>query len=395
MQGVNIFKMNILTIPLRNTRRKWVKTLLLLLVFTLGVTSIVSLNYVSSVVGESLEKKLTAYGANILIMPQNEKLTVSYGGFSMGDMALGINDLSESEVVAAVGSIALKERIAVVAPKLVSMAKIGDTAVGVVGVRWDKEHVLKGYWAVSGEFPKTENGVVVGAKAADSLSLSPGASVILNGVPVVVSGVLMPTGSDDDSVIFASMDFAQSHFGVADRVNFVEVAALCAGCPIEEIVAEIQAALPGTDIQALQSIVKQRMYSVNFVKQLILTVSLIILFIACCMVGVTMLSSVNERIKEIGLMRSLGFGRASIFSIFCFEAMLIGSAAGIIGYLSGYALSLKILSMLDMAQGASPVFSGGHMAMTSLLIVAVSVLSAFFPAWKASTIEPSEALIAL
>lgn len=48
--------MNILTIPLRNTRKKWVKTLLLLAVFALGVTSIVSLNYVSSVVGESLEK---------------------------------------------------------------------------------------------------------------------------------------------------------------------------------------------------------------------------------------------------------------------------------------------------------------------------------------------------
>lgn len=387
--------MNILTIPLRNTRRKWVKTLLLLVVFTLGVTSIVSLNYVSSVVGESLEKKLTAYGANILIMPKSEKLTVSYGGFSMGDMVLGVNDLSESEVVGAVETIELRERIAVVAPKLVSMAKVGGTAVGVVGVRWDKEQVLKGYWAVNGEFPTTDNGVVVGAKAASSLGVSPGSNLMLNDVLVTVSGVLMPTGSDDDSVVFASMSFAQAHFGTPDRVNFVEVAALCAGCPIEDIVAQIQAALPGTDIQALQSIVKQRMYSVNFVKQLILTVSLIILFIACCMVGVTMLSSVNERIKEIGLMRSLGFGRPSIFSIFCFEAMLIGSAAGIVGYLGGYALSLKILSMLDMAQGASPVFNAGRMALTGLLIVTVSVLSAFFPAWKASTVEPSEALIAL
>ncbi|BDQ37686.1 hypothetical protein SYK_20460 [Pseudodesulfovibrio nedwellii] len=387
--------MNILTIPFRNTRRKWVKTLLLLVVFTLGVTSIVSLNSVSSVVGESLEKKLTAYGANILIMPKSEKLTVSYGGFSMGDMVLGANDLSESKVVNMVGGIELKERIAVVAPKLVSMASVGDTVVGVVGVRWDKEQVLKGYWAVNGEFPATESGVVVGAKAASSLGVSPGSSLTLNEIPVTVSGVLMPTGSDDDSVVFASMSFAQSHFGKMDRVNFVEVAALCAGCPIEDIVAQIQAALPGTDIQALQSIVKQRMYSVNFVKQLILTVSLIILFIACCMVGVTMLSSVNERIKEIGLMRSLGFGRASLFSIFCFEAMLIGFAAGIMGYIGGYALSLKILSMLDMAQGASPVFNVGHMALTGLLIVIVSVLSAFFPAWKASAVEPSEALIAL
>ncbi|BCS89445.1 ABC transporter permease [Pseudodesulfovibrio sediminis] len=387
--------MNLLTIPFRNTRRKWVKTVLLLLVFALGVTSIVSLNYVSSVVGESLEKKLTAYGANILIMPKSEKLTVSYGGFSMGDMALGVTDLSESEVVSRTGSIELKDRIAVVAPKLVAMAKANDVAVGVIGVRWDKEQVLKGYWAVDGTFPTSDTGVVVGSKAAARLSLKPGDTLELDGVTASVSGVLMPTGSDDDSVIFAGMQFAQAHFGSSDRVSFVEVAALCAGCPIEDIVSQLQASLPGTDIQALQSIVKQRMYSVNFVKQLVLTVSLIILFIACCMVGVTMLSSVNERIKEIGLLRSLGFGRASIFSIFCFEAMLIGMLAGVIGYFGGVALSLEMLKVLDMAEAATLSFDLTHLAMTSLLIVLVSVLSAFFPAWKASAIEPSEALISL
>ncbi|MCJ2166167.1 MULTISPECIES: FtsX-like permease family protein [unclassified Pseudodesulfovibrio] len=387
--------MNILTIPLRNTRRKWVKTLLLLLVFSLGVTSIVSLNYVSSVVGESLEKKLTAFGANILIMPKNEKLTVSYGGFAMGDMAFGVHDMSESAVVEKAKTIELKDRIAVVAPKLVAMATVGDMAVGVVGVRWEKEKILKGYWAVNGAFPTEKDGVVVGSKAAASLGLQAGSVFDLNDVSVRASGILMPTGSDDDSVVFMGMDLAQQHFGVRDRVNFVEVAALCAGCPIEDIVAQLRSSLPETDIQALQSIVKQRMYSVNFVKQLILTVSLVILFIACCMVGVTMLASVNERIKEIGLMRSLGFSRGSIFSIFCFEAMLIGLGSGVIGYVGGYWLSLKVLSMLDMAEGAVVSFNLGHLALTGLFIVTVSVLSAFFPAWKAASVEPSEALISL
>lgn len=387
--------MNILTIPLRNTRKKWVKTLLLLLVFTLGVMSIVSLNYVSSVVGESLEKKLTAFGANILVMPKSEKLTVSYGGFSMGDMLLGVTDLSESEVLEKTMSIELKDRISVVAPKLVAMTTVGDTAVGVVGVRWEMEKILKGYWAVDGAFPDVDNGVLVGSKAAARLGLAPGATFDIGGQSTVVSGVLQPTGSDDDSVIFMGMDFAQAHFGKPDRVNFVEVAALCAGCPIEDIVQQIQQALPNTEIQALQSIVKQRMYSINFVNQLILTVSLIILFIACCMVGVTMLASVNERIKEIGLMRSLGFSRKGIFGIFCFEAMIIGMGAGAIGYLGGFALSLKVLEILDMAEGAVLTFNWGDMGLTCLFIVGVSVLSAFFPAWKASAIEPSEALISL
>lgn len=376
-------------------RKKWVKTMLLLLVFTLSVVSIVSLNYVSRVVGESLEKKLTAFGANILVMPGSEKLTVSYGGFSLGDMVMGITDLRESEVEEKVLSIGYRDRISVIAPKLVSMTKIGDVAVGVVGVRFDREKVLKGYWALDGAFPNTENGILAGSKAAEKLGLAVGDRFDLSGQTAVVAGVIQPTGSDDDSVLFANLNFAQALFSEPDHVSFVEVSALCAGCPIEDIVVQISEKLPGTEIQALQSIVKQRMYAMHFVEHLILTVSLVILFIACCMVGATMLSSVNERIKEIGLLRSLGFSRRNIFGIFCFEAVLIGMASGIVGYFGGYALSLKVLALLDMSKEAVLTMHAGHLALTCLLIVGVSILAAFFPSWKAASIEPSTALISL
>lgn len=387
--------MNILTISLRNTRRKWVKTLLLLLVFTLGVTSIISLNYVSNVVGDSLEKKLLAYGANILIMPKSEKLTVSYGGFSMGDMALGVKDLNEVEVRKKIKSIEEADRIPIIAPKLVAMTTVGDTSVGIVGVRWNMETQLKGYWVLDGVIPTGGNEVVVGSKVAERLNLKTGDAFKLGEAEAMVSAVLQPTGSDDDSVVFTSMRFAQVNFGKKGRVSFVEVAAHCAGCPIEEITQQLEEVMPNAEIQALQSIVKQRMYSVNFVKQLILTVSVIILFIACCMVGVTMLSSVNERIKEIGLMRSLGFSRPGIFAIFCFEALLIGVLAGAIGYVAGVLLSIEVLGMLDMAEDATLSFDAAHLFLTCLFIASVSMAAAFFPAWKASNVEPSEALISL
>ena len=134
----------------------------------------------------------------ILVMPKSEKLTVSYGGFSMGDMLLGITDLSESEVLNKTMSIELRDRISVVAPKLIAMTTVDGTSVGVVGVRWEKEKILKGYWAVNGDYPTIENGVIVGSKAAARLNLAPGAPLDLGGNPVIVTGVLMPTGSDDD-----------------------------------------------------------------------------------------------------------------------------------------------------------------------------------------------------
>lgn len=387
--------MNILTIPLRTMRKKWLKTALLLLVFTLSVVSIVSLNYVSRVVGESLEKKLTAFGANILIMPKSEKLTVSYGGFSLGDMLMGMTELQEADVEERILSIGYRDRISVVAPKLVAMTKINGMAVGVIGVRFERDQILKGYWAVDGALPAGAGEVLTGAKAADKLGLKVGDSLELDGSQARVVGVLGATGGDDDSVLFADLGFVQSVFAQPGEVSFVEVAALCAGCPIEDIVAQLVEKLPDTEVLALQSIVKQRMYAMHFVEHLILTVSLVILFIACCMVGATMLSSVNERVREIGLLRSLGFSRRGIFGIFCFEAVLIGMVAGVIGYFGGFALSLKVLALLDMAGEAELAMHAGHLALTCLLIVGVSVLAAFFPSWKAASIEPSTALISL
>mgnify|MGYP001120977839 CR=1 FL=1 len=126
--------MNILTIPLRNTWRKPTRTLLLLLVFTLGVMAIVALYQVSLVIGDGMEKKLSTYGANILISPGQEKLSVSYGGLHLGDMLYELQPLSEEKTVAAVRSIELKDRISAVAPKLVVMAKVNGTPVAVVGV---------------------------------------------------------------------------------------------------------------------------------------------------------------------------------------------------------------------------------------------------------------------
>ena len=388
--------MNILTIPLRNTRKKWLKTLLLLSVFSIGVVSIISINYVSSVVGHSLEEKLSAYGANILISPHKESLSVSYGGFSLGDMSLGAKPLQETEVLAQIKSIELNNRISIIAPKLVNLASISGITTGVIGVDWNAEQQLKGYWVIKGKYPAPEEATVIaGAKAAEKLNLQAGDKVTINGSELPVSGVLLPTGSDDDSVLFTELGTAQHIFSRGDNISFVEVAALCAGCPIEDIVNQLQKSLPDTDIQALQSIVKQRMYSINFVKELAVIVSVVILLTACSMVGMTMLSSVNERKKEIGLLRSLGFSKKGIFSIFCFEAAFIGAGAGIIGYIGGFFLSQKVLTLLDIAENATITFSGTDMLQTIAFIVCVSTLSAFFPAWKGSRIEPSAALIAM
>lgn len=387
--------MNILTIPLRNIRRKPSKTLLLLLVFSLGVMSIVALYEVSQVVGHSLEKKLTAFGANIIISPVSEKLSVSYGGMHMGDMLFDVHDLPEEKTVQAIRSIGLKDRLSAVAPNLVTMTRVKETAVALVGVRWKDERGIKSYWATKGNFPEQPDEILVGSRAAAKLHLKVGDSVPLMGRDFTVSGILYETGSDDDTVIFMNLSALQELQGKPGATSFIEVAALCAGCPIEDIVAQLQEKLPGVEVKALQHVVNQRMASIHFVQNLALSISVVILVTAAAMVGLSMLSAVNERKKDIGILRSLGYGKPQIFLIFCLEAGVIGMLSGIVGYLSGFGASFKVLELLHIAEGGTPVFSMMHLLLAAGIFSLVTVFAAVYPAWKGAGVEPSAALVAL
>lgn len=387
--------MNILTIPLRNIRRKPSKTMLLLLVFSLGVMSIVALYQVSEIVGLSLEKKLTAFGANIVISPATEQLSVSYGGFNMGEMFFEIEDLSEKETVAAIRGIGLRERISAVAPKLVTMAKINNTAVALVGVRWQEEQGIKSYWATDGSFPEHPDQVLIGSRAAADLGLATGNKVSILGQDFTVSGTLFETGTDDDTVVLMDLTGLQSLVNKPGATSFIEVAALCSGCPIGDIVDQLREQLPNTEVKALQNIVNQRMASVRFVQKLALSISLVILITASSMVGLSMLSAVNERKKDIGILRSLGYGKANIFFIICLEAGLIGVLSGTLGYLTGYLASFKVLEFLSLADGATPLFSFTHLLLAGAVFGLITVLAALYPSWKGARIEPSAALVAL
>jgi len=387
--------MNLFTIPLKNMRRKPTKTFLLLLVFSLGVMSIVALYQVSLVVGVSMEQKLSAFGANIVVKPSTETLSVSYGGFHMGDMLLDVKDLQESETTEAIRSIGLSDRISVVAPKLVTMHKLDEVAIAVVGVKWSDELGIKSYWATDGAFPQRPEEILVGSLAAEKIGIRTGENISLYGREFTVSGILFETGSDDDSVILMDLGRLQELVGQPGAVSFVEVAALCAGCPIEDIVAQIQTNLPKTSVIALQHIVNQRMSSVRFVQKLALSISLVILVTASAMVGISMLSSVNERKKDIGILRSLGYGKSKVFMIFCLEAGIIGTLAGSIGYLVGFGAGFKTLELLTLADGAKPVFSIAQLVICSTLFPLITILSSLYPAWRGASIEPSQALVSL
>jgi putative ABC transport system permease protein len=103
--------------------------------------------------------------------------------------------------------------------------------------------------------------------------------------------------------------------------------------------------------------------------------------------------SVTERIKEIGIMRSIGTQKREVMSMFMFEAAILGTVGSLIGgvlsILAGYAISALLLNTtkyLFVWSSAIPIIEGVFFG------IIISLACGIYPAWKAANLSPIEAL---
>ena len=101
-----------------------------------------------------------------------------------------------------------------------------------------------------------------------------------------------------------------------------------------------------------------------------------------------MLVSVTERTKEIGIRKSIGARKKSILIQFLVEAVTISLMGGLLGIALGVAGGNAIALMLD----AAVVFPWDWAAIGLLVCSGIGVGFGFYPAWKAASLDPIEAL---
>ena len=175
-----------------------------------------------------------------------------------------------------------------------------------------------------------------------------------------------------------------------------EVAALCSGCPIPEMVRQISDVLPSASVMAIQQVVKGRMETIGHFQKFSYVVSALVLFVGCLMVLVTMMGSVRERTVEIGIFRAMGFRKSHVIRIILLEAGIVAAVAGIVGYFAGLGATRVLLPLFTEGHGhgaisLDPVMAGAAFLASIILGIGASL----YPALMASRLDPNEALRAL
>lgn len=386
--------MRLKDISISNLRRRKGKVFFLTLGLTIGITTVVTLLTITRIMNEDISNKLDALGANIIILPQSDDLSLSYGGMSLGGVAFDTQTLKDADVPK-IRQIEVRENISTISPKIIGVMEIEGKKVPLMGVLFQEETRLKKWWKVRGTVPKSQEEVLLGNEVAVKLFKSTGDPLTINGKRVRISGILDETGSQDDFLILGELAFVQGVLKKPGALSLIEVSAFCITCPIEEIVRQISKELPHAKVTAIKQTLETKMEALGHFKKFSVGISVIVLLIGGLIVFTNMMASVNERKREIGIFRAIGFRKSHVVRIIFLEAFIIGLIAGITGYVLGIGVSQVIGPMITGTKGVR-IFIDPLLAVGAVFLSAfIGILSSAYPALHASKMDPTEALRAL
>jgi putative ABC transport system permease protein len=380
-------------ISLNNLKRRMGKVIFLVSGLLIGIATIVTLISITQSMSRDVEERLDRFGANIVMTPRSENLSLSYGGISVGGVNYETVEFMESDLVN-IRDIKNRDNLGIIAPKVLGPWEIDGKRVLLMGADLQTELSLKTWWQFAGVPTGSPNELILGSESARIFSLALGDPLKLGEDVFVVSAILHPTGGPEDGIIMGDLHQFQKVLGKPGRVSMVEISAFCRGCPITEITLQIAEKFPNAKVTALKQAVMSKMQSIEMIKSFSYGVAVLVIFIGSLLVFVTMMGSVNERTREIGIFRAIGFRQGHIMQIILLEAMVVGVIGGFLGYLIGSGIAwLAIPFIIQESTLSNLNLTLGGVSL--ILSVALSLLASLYPAVKASRMDPSSALRAL
>jgi len=399
---------NLIRLAIRALQRNKLRALLTMLGIIIGVASVITMMSIGEGSKESINASLASMGSNMItITPySNEPGGARLGGSSFKTLTIKdvdamrknapdiatISPLASSSGQAINGASNWPTTIQGVSPDYMDIRKL-VIKEGILfseqDVRASAKVCLLGKTVVDNLFPNGENPI--------------GKIIRFGKIPFQVIGVLVPKGysnfgQDQDDLIIAPYTTIQKRITSSIYFGSIYASAINEGAS-DAAVTEVNAILREThrlrqnqdnDFQVrTQAELMTMMNSTSSMMTALLTaVASISLVIGGIGIMNIMYVSVTERTREIGLRMSIGARGVDILLQFLIEAVMISITGGVIGVVIGVSAAIIVPKMLNW-----PTVISEFSIVISFLVCAVTgIFFGYYPALKASRLDPIEAL---
>jgi putative ABC transport system permease protein len=389
----------------RNIGLHKLRSSLAMLGIVIGVVAIAAMGILGSSMVLAVSHTLSSVGDSVIVTPYsggggNPMGAPGGGSGAMTTMKLTDQDFQQIQRIAA-------PNVAIPVLQTAEHMRVGVGSNDIVATVYglppeDVPDLLK---LSAGNYNNGESGCLVGSTFAKDHNINVGSriSIGLNGEKgtLRVTGIIEERGmsfdvSTDNAVVTTKSWFENTY----DRTNaYDQVVVKVKSGDTADIKTAIedqfnrnprQKTVSVTDSNALLASIFETFGTITTFVTAIGGISMIVAGVSIFNI---MMMSVTERIKEIGIMRSIGTRKYGVMRMFLYEAAIIGVVGSVIGgalsLLAGYALStfmLQTTEYLFTVSSMVPVVEG------VLFGIVVCLACGFYPAWQAANLNPIDAL---
>jgi putative ABC transport system permease protein len=401
---------NLIRIALRALQRNKLRAFLTMLGIIIGVAAVIAMVAIGQGSKKSIQDQLSSMGSNMVTIRPNSNQTVGGGARleSSSLQSLTIDDIK-----------AIQKQATYISA--VSPAVNGRGQAIYSGLNWptsiqgvSPDYLTIRNWKLKDGIAFTDEDVntaakvcVIGQTVVDNI-FAPGEDPIgktirFNKIPIKVIGVLGEKGEnafgqDQDDIILAPYSTVQKRILAITYIQNIYASAIdensteLATAELTGILRTTHKLKQGTDDDFTVRTQAELINTFSSTSQLLTVLLTAIAGISLVIGGIGIMNimyvSVTERTREIGLRMSIGARGIDILLQFLIEAVLISITGGIIGVLLGIAASNLVTVFLSW-----PTLVSQSSVLLSFMVCAITgVFFGYYPAQKASRLDPIEAL---
>ena len=271
-----------------------------------------------------------------------------------------------------------------------------DNSANVVVSGWPRDSFLwKSLDLTGGRIPASgENrSIVVGQSIAGALKKTVGDEIDIRFTKFKIVGIARFSSYLNQNIVLIPLDALQEFLSRRDSVTFFQIRL---ARPIDpERATQVRTGLTAAagnyavfDNGEFTSDIRL----IGIIRAIAETISVIMLGLALLLVATTLLMAVNERTYEIGVLAALGWSDFGILSLIVLEGVLMTAVGAALGIGLGVGV-MEIASRSSLAAGyLRPYITLALVVRTVSLTIAIGTLGALYPAWRATRLDPAEAL---
>jgi ABC-type antimicrobial peptide transport system permease subunit len=253
-----------------------------------------------------------------------------------------------------------------------------------------REFAIRRYRIIEGEPLTGRHQVIVGRMAAEQSGLEVGDTLRMLESNFRVVGIYETGTAFEDAGVVIGLREAQSVTGKPRQVQFYLIS-LRNPDQAETVKEELKAAFPDIDF-SLSSELGESTSDFRVMQDMADQLSIIAVFIGGVGMLNTMLMSVLERTREIGVLRSLGWRRRKVLGMILQESLVLGAVGGVCGIPLGLGLG-GLIGLAGIWGGAMEPIYTSELFVQAIVVAAIAgVVGGLYPAWRATRMRPVEAL---